>query len=462
MIQPINEPMLRNSLTKAANFKKEHSGYTTNALPPMDVVRDILSVGAWELPPIEAIVETPVLRPNGTVLDKPGYDPETGLYYWKSAALTLPDIPERPTDRDVANALELLNDSIGDFPFASATCKANTLALMLTPIVRPAIRGTVPLALLDAPQQGSGKTYLAKLIAIIATGRPAAMMAAPDNDEEWRKRITSTLASGVTVITIDNIEGRLSSPSLAGALTVDVWQDRILGASEIIEISQRATWIATGNNIRLGGDLQRRCYWIRLDAKSATPWIGRTFKHPRLLDWVTENRCRLVAALLTLARGWFCAGQPICDSTTIGGFEDWCHTVGSILAFAGVKGFLGNLTSLYAIADEEAAEWEQFLAALEAKYSKRSFTTATLVADLENDPGLPDALPSDLADDWLKRKQGAVNFNRRLGKAFSSRQDRRYGDDEYRLDSPGEAQHAKLWQVVSRSSVMEQPVALVA
>jgi hypothetical protein len=207
-----------------------------------------------------------------------------------------------PESSEIHGSLALIEEAIGQFPYDSDASRANALGALLTPILRPAISGPVPLALLDAPQQGTGKSLLASIIALTATGKPTAMMAAPDNDEEWRKRITATLYSGANVITIDNIEGRIASASLANALTAQVWKDRILGRSESIELPQQATWLATGNNIRLGGDMQRRCYWIRLDAHSATPWLGREFKHPDLKQWVLENRGLIIAALLTLGR----------------------------------------------------------------------------------------------------------------------------------------------------------------
>ena len=41
---------------------------------------------------------------------------------------------------------------------------------------------------------------------MIATGRPAPVMALPDSDEELRKQITSALAEGAQLIVYDNVE----------------------------------------------------------------------------------------------------------------------------------------------------------------------------------------------------------------------------------------------------------------
>ena len=125
-------------------------------------------------------------------------------------------------------------------------------------------------------------------------GKPAFMTTAPEGrqkEEEWRKRITSLLVDGRPLVVIDNIEGAFQSANLCAVLTSTNWSDRVLGRNELINLQHRTCWIATGNNIRLAGDLPRRCYKVRLDAESARPWQRdpEQFKHPQLLRFVKEN-----------------------------------------------------------------------------------------------------------------------------------------------------------------------------
>src|SRR5439155_10940660 len=116
-------------------------------------------------------------------------------------------------------------------------------------------------ALMDAPKQGTGKGYLVSMAVIIATGQPSASPLSPSrNEEEWRKTIFSTLRGGRTHIVIDNIEDTLNSASLSSALTTPMVSDRVLGASDERSVPNRATWIATGNNLTVGADLMRRTY----------------------------------------------------------------------------------------------------------------------------------------------------------------------------------------------------------
>jgi hypothetical protein len=454
VIDGLNPFALRGVMGRAANYTKETREGQLPTHPPMSVVKDILALPEWPFPPIAGIVQVPVLRADGSVLTLPGYDSATSLYYWTDGETTLPHIPTAPTADEVASALAVLSEMIQDFPFVDAASRANTLGLILTPIVRPAIVGCVPLALIDAPQQGTGKGLLADVMSMICTGRSANITTAPNNEEEWRKRLTSTLMRGNTIINIDNLEGTLASAQLAACLTSKQWEDRILGASENVNVRQRATWIGTGNNFKLGGDLARRCYSIRLDAKSSTPWMGRTFRHPDLLGWVTDRRMDLIAALLTLARAWYVAGKPRPTSPIIGTFEDWSRTVGGILEYAGVRGFLSNLDTMYAAADAEAEQWGVWYVALDHHFGGR-FTVKEVVLALETSSELRVYLPDTLAE---VREDPTKSFANRLGKAFDKREGRRYGPEQWRIEKTADVRDgAKVWRVLR-----DPPVARVA
>jgi hypothetical protein len=227
----------------------------------------------------------------------------------------------------------------------------------------------------------------------------------------------------------------------------------VLGRSETVTVSQRATWIATGNNIQLRGDLPRRCYWIRLDARESRPWQRQNFRHPDLLGWVTRNRGRLVHALLTLARGWVAAGKPkASDLPQLGSFEAWTEIVGGMVAYAGIPGFLGNLSALYDKADEGNAEWEEFLLAWWETFEEEPVTVAQLAKRVETADELREALPPDLAEAFDKSKG---SFSRRLGNALSKRSGTRYGEDALRVVKAGELRRAVRWKLDKGSSECE-------
>ncbi len=242
-------------LARVANFVRyTRTGQLRHVPPPILVVRDLTALGRWDLPVLEGVVEAPTLRPDGSILDKPGYDAATRLLYIPAANLHVPVIPQEPNRVEVQRSLALLDDAFGDFPYVDEASRANMLALLLTCIVRQSFKGHVPLALIDAPRAGTGKTLAVEAVSQITTGRTASLMSAPAGDEEFRKRLTSVLLDGPTVVTIDNVENKLSAPSLASVLTAFNWHDRMLGSTSMVTLPQRATWIATGNNIKLGGE----------------------------------------------------------------------------------------------------------------------------------------------------------------------------------------------------------------
>lgn len=458
-IQGITEDALKGYLARAAYFYRvnasKNSPEIARADPPGAVVKDILALPAstWKFPALEAIVETPILRPDGTIHDTPGYDPETRLYYRPAPGFDMEPVPEHPTSTQLKYAIELIDEAVGEFPYADRASAANTLAYLLSPVVRQAIDGCAPLAVIDKPQAGTGGSLLAEVAGEIGSGRSAEMLGAPRDEEEWRKQITSKLSEGATMITIDNVDGALWAPSLARALTARTWTDRVLGRTGTITVKQRATWAATGNNIMLRGDLPRRCYWIRLDAKQARPWQRQEFKHPALLSWVRESRGRLVHALLTIARAWYAAGCPKDESLPrLGSFESWTATIGGMVSHAGFGEFLGNLEELYEKAAEGEQEWEAFLEAWWRQRGEDSITGKNLAKLIEETPALKDSLPADLAE-ALDKGTGA--FTRRLGKALAKRAGTRYGEDGLHIVAAGDYNRAKLWSVRDSSGAYE-------
>jgi hypothetical protein len=455
-IAHMNDAALKHLLGKYMNFVRIGFKGPQHCAPPDDIVQDILrGRGQWPFPPLDALVEFPVFRPDGTLLDTPGYDKATGLAYVPVPGLRIPPIPEHPTDDDLVAAITLIDEAIGEFPFQDKASEANAIALLLTPIIRQAINGHVPLALLDATRPGTGKSLLAELVALIATGRKAAMMGAPYDDDEWRKRIAATLSDGATIIVIDNVRSRLQSAALDLALTSHTVQERILGQSKNGVYAQRATWMATGNNIQLGGDMPRRCYWIRMDAHMDKPWRRGGFTHD-LEEWVPAHRGELIVALLTLARAWYAAGNPTPAQPLprIGGFQPWVDTIGGMLAYADLRGFLGNTEDLYEQADNDALQWAAFLHAWHDTYGEREVLVAEMVRDLkagaqENTDGtgvgadLYSALPDDL-DDIRKG-----DFKRRLGKALASHVGSQFDESGLRIErgSKDSRSGAVYWKV---------------
>jgi len=424
---------------------------------PLDVVREIraltvpdirerlkLAAGASNpFPPLEGLTEIPVLRRDGTLLESEGYDSETMLYYRPAEGLRVPPIPAKPDAEEVSAAVDLINDKLADFGFSGAADRANTFGLMLTAVVRPALgMGCVPLMCVDSPAQGSGKGLLVDVFAISLTGRPAPLRQTPPtrDEAEWRKTITSALLDSGPVIVLDNQETELGSAALASVITSSVWADRRLGSAATINLRNSATWIVNGNNLRFSGDITRRCCWIRLDTHSARPFErlgpaeGKTWRYPNLREHVTEHRGEIIGALLTMARAWFAAGSPPAPGLSpMGSFEKWSETVGGILHFAGVAGFLANREKSFSTIDEHGPQWNTFLEALREHYGANPWSVADLMRKLTQD-GIDGALHHALPDEFTLGPKGEVLPSKRFGRALARKVDNIFGELQLQRD----------------------------
>lgn len=442
----LNETQLRGFCARTANFFKETKKGMAATSPPVEAVKDILHLGIWPFPALESIVESPALRSDGSILDQPGYDPQTRLYYVKPENLSLPEIPEKPSSDDVDGYLGYLLEAVQDFPFVEDADRANALGLILTLPLRPAITGNVPMAVISAPAPGTGKSLLQDTVAIIGTGKGAPMAGLPSTDDEMRKFITSRLLAGDPFISFDNLEMPLWGPSLSRALTCIEWEDRVLGGNTTARLPQRAVWVANGNNLKLRGDLPRRTFPIRLDARLAKPWERENFKHRDLRAWVLKWRGDLLAAILTITRAWFVAGKPEPQKPVpvMGGFESWAQTIGGILAFAGVEGFLENLSQFHDEADIEGPEWEAFLTAWVEIIGEQGKTCQEVTAILKDHDEFAEILPENLSDVFKNPKK---SFEKSLGRSLSGKEKRPYGDKSLALQRVGTHKRAILWKV---------------
>ncbi len=466
-IEVLNESILLYELTRAANFLSYHQGRETYVptYPPLAIARHILAQPRWNFPALRGVTEVPVIREDGTILDQPGYDAQTRLLYLPHPDLKLPPIPQQPTPQEIEEARDYAWSYLAEFPYESRADAANAFGLLLTTVTR-SLYGPTPLAVIDATKQGSGKGLLTKLVAYVAQGRSAASTIPPSDENEWRKTLTAQLLEGNMLISLDNVEGLLYSATLASFLTSDTWNARLLGTMQSPELPQRVMMMANGNNIQLGGDIPRRSYRIRMDAGVSQPWLRSGFTYSPLLKYVRENRGQIIAALLTIVRGWFVAGQPAPQQAipSLADFTGWAQVIGGILAHAGVDGFLGNLAQLYEEVDTEGPQWARFLEAWLEKLgdSMKCYTTAQVIEALQQDKDFAATLPEPLAGLPLEDAKDLKAFSIRLGRALQKRQGTPYGAENVRLLKTHD-DHAKqkLWSVTSHPMAEAKPIRLI-
>lgn len=329
--------------------------------PPTPQLAAALAPKEWpDLRPLAGIVGAPVLRRDGTLLQAPGYDTATGLYLASKVPLDL--VPERPTARQVADARSfIVEDFLGDFPWASKADKPNYIALQVTPILQRYLRTLTPFGLVTATTPSSGKTILTCGLGMLY-GQRVLTWPGPD-DAELRKAITAVLADPAGTIIFDNLpEGTtVDSAVLAHLITERSWADRLLGKNATAVFANDRVWTATGNNLRLGGDMRTRSVLIGLDPDMPDPENRSGFKIPNLDLWILDpaNQRIVLRHLLILVLDWTQHGAPRQKGITMRQFTLWAEALGGFLDHHGIPGFLTNIETVRDIDDEEAM-WTAF------------------------------------------------------------------------------------------------------
>jgi len=426
VVEPMGVDALRGHLARVASWQVARPSKAGTILtvvpPPMEVVRDLMSLPGWSqaaIPPLEGVVECPTFARDGTLVAAPGYHPGAAVVYRPDPGLVLPEVPAQPGPEQVQQALDLLLCGLmGDFPFKDEASRTNALALLLLPFVRVLIDGPTPLHLIDAAKPGTGKGLLVDAVHVVATGRCAEPMPEADDDAEWRKRVFAALLGDPKFLFIDNVNAYVDSGALASALTARTMKDRVLGSSRTAEVPVRCVWVAAGNNVRMSQELARRTPLIRMVATVDEPWTRppSDFQYPDLIGWARDHRGPLVGAALTLCRAWVAAGRPA-GSVAVGSYEPWARVMGGIMDVVGRPDFMANAAEMTAHASDDQAKWRAFVQGWWTAFGCEAIGTAGLFPLVEAD-GLLEGILGD--GNELSRRT-------RLGRALARQRDACFG-----------------------------------
>jgi phage gp37-like protein len=301
--------------------------------PPERIAKIMLARGhASCFPKVAGVVTTPTLRSDGSILRDPGYDPAARLYLVLDPRLKMPVAAESPTREDASKAINLLRDLLSGFPFVTLGDRAVALSGIMTAVLRGAM-SVAPMHVFRAHAAGTGKSLLVDVASAVASGRCCPVIAAGRTEEETEKRLGALLREGVSVVSIDNVNGELGGDALAQMTERPLVRVRILGKSEAPEFECRSAIFATGNNVVLVADMTRRAVVCTLDAQVERPEL-RHFAFDPLLR-VLDDRGVYVAACLTIARAYRIAGMPSLDLPPIGSYGEWSAQVRAPLVWLG-------------------------------------------------------------------------------------------------------------------------------
>lgn len=417
-----NAPMLQDDLERTCRFMTRHEAADTGevrlrtvaspkALPAVILAR----AGRLPVPPIRGIAEVPLLHADGSIVAD-GYDARAQVLVVAPGEWAA--VPERPSDADAQAALARLDKVIAGFPFVKDCDRAVTIAAMLSAVLRPTLP-TCPAFAWSAPVRGSGKSKLADVCAVIATGRTAPAMSWPRQEDEAEKRLAASVMSGDAVILLDNIETALRGDCLNSLLTQPTVSLRILGRSQMLRVGAASLLLATGNNLILQGDLSRRFLVAHLDPRDERPELRQFAFDP--VQFALTERGALVAALHTIAR-W--GMRQRVNLAPVGSFEIWSRRVRDPLIALGLADCCEVLADLHKEDPEREAalevltEWYSAFGAEE--HTVAAVIRGAIVTDNHGNllkPALRDAL------DAVAGGPGGVN-PKRLGKYLNRIKDR--------------------------------------
>ncbi len=397
LLDPLAAPAVTEALDRVAQFQKfkvERDGSVTPYrvdCPAKCATTYLSRRGHWKLPNLTGVINAPIMRLDGSILSRQGYDADTGLFL--ASKEKWPDIPAHPTQDQATAALATLLKPFKDFPFEKHEVnlheehefRAAHAAAILTGIERRLLP-SAPLFGYSSPAQRSGKTLLAECAAIIITGKPAPACAVSKDKEEFRKVIASMMLAGFAVVNLDNIDFIFGSPFFAQALTSAEYSDRNLGEMKNLQLPTNLLWTATGCNLTFKGDLSSRAILCKIYPQTERP-EERTFEIADLKSHITNQRPKLVVAALTILRGYFAAGCPDQHLPNFGGFELWSRVVRSALVWAGAADPCGTRTHVVA-EDPEVDAAAELLNLLHETFDKEHFTLKAAI----DKPDLRDAL----------------------------------------------------------------------
>jgi putative DNA primase/helicase len=422
---------------------------------PEKVVSTLLSRGGeWKMPRISGAITAPTLRPDGTILQQPGYDAATHVYY-DPCGVDYPPIPENPGYDDAHRAFDTLRAAFGSFPYQEPVDEAAALSYALTALVRRSLPAA-PLGAISAPKPGSGKSLLADCIGILAMGTAAPAMTFSSTDEEAQKTALSVLMQGDPVILIDNVERPLEGDWLCSILTQEVYTQRALGRNEMVTVPTRTLILATGNHLSVAGDLRTRTLLCRIDAKLERP-EQRAYDYDLRIKTLA-NRPAIVAAGLTLMRAFVTTQQRPADFVRPWGrFEHWSDLVRAPLVWMDCEDPCESLKTIERD-DPMRSEHLQVMLLWHRAFGDRKLTAREVVTNMGDAHVSTDLVALNTVLRELVLDKTGVLSSRRLGKWLERNKDapvgmtlEREGRIQYQVERAGEQDNAALWRVVKRA-----------
>lgn len=283
-------------------------------------------------------IPVPILYKKEITFPKKGYDKRFGS--WLSHNAPQISVPNMSLEQ----AKSIIDIIFAEFCFANDKDKTHAIAGFLTPYLHgllPKFSTRTPVYIYMANRERAGKDYLAGCTGMVFEGCKTEEPAICNdekgsNNEELRKKITACMRQGKKRFHSANNKGLLNNSIFEGVTTAEVWNDRLLGKSEVLTFSNEIDYSLSGNiGIKLTPDMSNRSRIINLHLVDEDA-NARKFKNPNLHGWILENRELIISALFALVRNWAQKGMKP-GSVPFASFPEWSSVCGGIMEAAGYE-----------------------------------------------------------------------------------------------------------------------------
>jgi len=183
----------------------------------------------------------------------------------------------------------------------------------------------------------TGKGYRNKLTTAIYGHTPRTVTQRRDRGVgSLEENFDTALIKGAAFISLDNMRGKVDSPSIESFLTEDHYQARTPYAALVDIDPRRVVIMMTSNRAEITTDFANRASCVRI-LKQADSYKFAEFAEGDILDHVRKHRSRYLGALFTIIREWHSAGKPRTNESRHD-FRKWAKTldwiVQELLGFA--------------------------------------------------------------------------------------------------------------------------------
>lgn len=307
-LEPVRPSELASDLETVAQPTKRRKTSQGEELVPATCSRSaadlILSSQAFQtaLPRLRVLSRCPLLvERNGALVEICGYDAATGVL-----------AEGEPTPHiDVEEAVEHLLALVSGFRFATPSDRSRAIAAMITPalVLGGLLPGRAPIDLGEADQSQTGKGFRNKITAAIYRHAPIAVSQRAKGVGSMEEAFDRALIAGATFISLDNVRGKVDSPSIESFLTEDSYTARCAYAPPTMVDPRRVYVMFTSNKADITVDLANRASCVRL-LKQNAGYRFPSYPEGDILSHVRGQQSKYLGAVFSIIRHWYAAGKP--------------------------------------------------------------------------------------------------------------------------------------------------------